>query len=170
MGGGVCGSVQWWIWDMRRADTVAMGDGGQSLNVRTQNLLERAGLGLAQLREFRGDVRNGAVVLADLDARHADTGLTSSLGRGSVAIARQRPGHGLGTGGERRTNVDPFSEPRSEGFGAMLGEGDHSLLAAGVAQVAQCGAGEIVVGVGERGPAFVGQCVSPGGAAAAAVC
>ena len=51
----------------------------------------------------------------------------------------------------------------------MLGEGRDRGLAAGLAQVAQRGGGEVVVGVREGGPTGVGERVHPGRAAAAAV-
>ena len=51
---------------------------------------EDLGLGLAQLRELRGDVRDRAVVLADLVA------VRCRADRGSVAVGGQRPGQRLG--------------------------------------------------------------------------
>jgi hypothetical protein len=51
----------------------------------------------------------------------------------------------------------------------VLGEGHHGLLAAGVAQVAQRGAGEVVVSVRESGPAGVGERVRTRGSAPAAL-
>ena len=52
-----------WDRDVRGADPVAVGDRGQSLDVRTEDAFERARLGLAQLWELGGDVRDRAVVL-----------------------------------------------------------------------------------------------------------
>ncbi len=48
------------------ADPVAVGDGGQPLHMGAQQLGEDLGLRLAQLRELLGDVRDRAVVLAEL--------------------------------------------------------------------------------------------------------
>ena len=53
---------------MRGADAIAVRDGGQPLGVGAQDLLQRAGFGLAQLWELGRDVRDRAVVLAELDA------------------------------------------------------------------------------------------------------
>jgi hypothetical protein len=75
---------------MGRADPVAVGDRGQSLDVRTEHALESPGLGFAQLGELGGDVRDRAVVLADL---HSCPGV---LGRGSVSVRAERLGEGLG--------------------------------------------------------------------------
>ena len=47
---------------------VAVGDGGQTLDVGAEQLGERGRLGLAQLRELGRDVRDRAVVLAELVA------------------------------------------------------------------------------------------------------
>ena len=67
-----------------------MGDGRQSLDVAAEQPGENLGLGLAQLRELRRDVRDRAVVLAQLvaDGRGAH--------RGSVAVLAQRLGKHLG--------------------------------------------------------------------------
>ena len=73
-------------WDVRGAHAVAAGDGGESLDVGAEQPREDLGLGLAQLRELRGDVRHRAVVLAQL---LAGTGL---CGRGRVARPRSAPG------------------------------------------------------------------------------
>ncbi len=51
---------------MGGADSVAVGDRGQALDVGAEQPLEGPGLGLAQLGELGGDVRHRAVVLADL--------------------------------------------------------------------------------------------------------
>ena len=51
---------------MSRADTVAVGDGGEALDVDTQQPGERLGLGLAELGKPLGHVRHRAVVLAEL--------------------------------------------------------------------------------------------------------
>ena len=53
---------------MRGADAVAVGDGGEPLNVGVEQLGECRRLGVAQLRELLRDRLHGAVVLAQLGA------------------------------------------------------------------------------------------------------
>jgi hypothetical protein len=53
---------------MRRAYGVAAGDCGQPLDVDTEQVGEGRGFGLTQLWKLRGDVRDRAVVLAQLRA------------------------------------------------------------------------------------------------------
>lgn len=53
---------------MGRAYRVAAGNGGQPLDVDTEQVSEGRCLGLAQLRKLRGDVRDRAMVLAQLRA------------------------------------------------------------------------------------------------------
>ena len=72
--------------DVRRADPVAVSDRGQALNVRTEYPAQELSLGFAQLREVGGHVRHRAMVLADLYAQLARTGV---LGRGCVAVSRE---------------------------------------------------------------------------------
>jgi hypothetical protein len=52
--------------NVRRAYRVAARDGGQPLHMDTEQFGESRCLGFAQLRELRGDVRDRAVVLAQL--------------------------------------------------------------------------------------------------------
>ena len=47
---------------------IALGQGGQALDVDAEESAEGIGLGLAQLRELRGDVLDRAVALAQLEA------------------------------------------------------------------------------------------------------
>ena len=47
---------------------VAVGQGGQALDVDAEQARERLGLGLAELGELGGDVLHRAVALAELDA------------------------------------------------------------------------------------------------------
>ena len=75
-----------WIGDIGGANTVAAGDGGQSLNVRAEDSFERAGLRLAQLGELRRHVRDRAVMLTQLQ-----TG-PGPLGRRRIADIGQRLG------------------------------------------------------------------------------
>ena len=53
---------------MRRAYRVAAGDRGQPLDVDTEQVGEGRGLGLAELWKLCGDMRDRAVVLAQLRA------------------------------------------------------------------------------------------------------
>ena len=68
--------------DVGRADTVAVGDGGQPLDVGAEQPGERLGLGLAQLGELLGHVGDRAVVLAQLLTEGA-----ARAGRGRVVAA-----------------------------------------------------------------------------------
>jgi hypothetical protein len=61
-------------------------DRRQALDVHVEQPAEGRGLGVAQLRELRSDVPDGAVVLAELDAR-----AVRGAGRG-VAFGGQRGG------------------------------------------------------------------------------
>ena len=62
--------------DAGGAHPVAVGDGGQPLDVAAEDAADGLGLGLAQLGELVGDVRDGAVLLAQLlaDGHVADRG------------------------------------------------------------------------------------------------
>ena len=137
-----------------------MGDGRQPLNVRAEYALEGPRLRLAQLWELGGDVRNWAVVLAQL---HAGAGV---LGTGSVSLAGQRHGQGF----------DPaFATPRTRPDGhrrrnrglerarPVGGEFGNCSVATGFPQIAQGRRGQVVVGVRERRSPGVSQRVSTGG-------
>jgi hypothetical protein len=52
--------------NVRRAYRVAARDGGQPLHMDPEQVSKGRRLGFAQLRELRGDVRDRAVVLAQL--------------------------------------------------------------------------------------------------------
>jgi len=153
---------------VRGADTVAVGDGGESLDVRAENLLERAGLRLAEFGELRCDVRDRAVVLADLDALDGARGVDRLRGR-SVSVLGERPGESVGTCGERRSGVDGAAQVGGESCRTMLGEVLDGLIATGLAQVAQRSVGEVVVGMRELRPTCVGECIGTSRSAPAAV-
>ena len=73
------------------ADTVAVGDGGQSLDVAAEHRREHLGLGLAQLGELVGHVRDRAVLLAELVAvpglRRAEAAYPSAVSaRASASV------------------------------------------------------------------------------------
>jgi len=152
-----------WFWDVRGTYPVAVGDGRQPLNVRAQHPFEGPGLSLAQLGELGGDVRNRAVVLAQL---HAGAGVLST---GSVSLAGQCHGEGCDPAfATRRTCPDRhrrgnrgFERPRS--VGSELGNGG---LATGLPQIAQGGRGQVVIGVRESRSSGVGQRISTGRAPA----
>src|ERR1700722_19953530 len=86
---------------VRRTDPVAVRDGRQPLHRRAEQPAERFRLRLAQFRELGRDVRDRAVVLADLLARQlgrADG--RRGAGRGGVAVCGQRPRERLHPAGE----------------------------------------------------------------------
>ncbi len=122
----------WWCRRRRR------GDRGQTLDVTAEDPRDRLGLGLAQLGELVGDVRDGAVLLAQLLAHRA---LADRGGEPRLAHGRgQGPGRGLvGVLGEEL--VDPGLEdgPATPG---ELGDG---LVAGGLGQEAQGLGGQVVV-------------------------
>ena len=76
--------------NVRRTGAIPVDDGGQALHVRTEHLGERFALGVAQLGELFGDVRDRTVVLADL---HPADGARHRRRRGGVAGLRQRRCH-----------------------------------------------------------------------------
>ena len=83
--------------DVGGADAVAVGDGGQALDVGAEQPRERPRLGLAQLRELRGDVGDRAVVLAELPA-----GARSGAPRQRSRRRSERLGQGVAPGAPGR--------------------------------------------------------------------
>jgi hypothetical protein len=74
---------------------VALGQGGQALDVDAEQARERLGLGLAELRELGGDVLHRAVALAELDAgERAGTGRADGACGRRVAVGVQRVDQG----------------------------------------------------------------------------
>jgi hypothetical protein len=127
-----------------------MSDGGEPLNVRTKKPDEHLGLGLAQLGEVDCDVRDRAVVLADLNA-----GAGLLRGRG-VAVGRERRSQL----GRTPTGWHPRQRGRVAGFKtvqALPRERAHSGVAAGVPQVVKGVDGDVVVGMGKQRMPVVGQ-------------
>jgi hypothetical protein len=141
---------------VRRADSVAVRDRRQALDVGAEQLLERARLGLAQFGEFRRHMSDRAVVLAEL---HTDGG---TLDRRSVTVGAERLGQGLGPLGNRRAGVDVDGEQVGKTGGAVLGKGGHCVFAAAFTDVAQRRRGEVVVRVREGGATGVGERIDPG--------
>ena len=58
-------------WDVGRADSVTMTQGGESGDVSTNQSTESLGFRVAELREILGDVGNRTVVLTQLNAEFA---------------------------------------------------------------------------------------------------
>jgi hypothetical protein len=138
-----------------------MGDRGQALNVGTEHPFERASLGRTQFWELGRNVRNRAVVLAEL---HTSRG---SLRGRSVSVRGEGLGQRLGAFGVRGTRVDVGGQRFGQRLGPVLGEGHDGVLSPVLTQIAQRGGGEIVVGVRERRASLVGDGVRPGRTAAA---
>lgn len=145
---------------MSRADAVAVGDGGQALDVHAQQPGEEFGLDLAELRELLGDVGDRAVVLTQLLTKRR------RLHRRDVAVSCQGSGQGL-----RRRE---FRIGRREAVGVAgldLGrprrrEALHSRRTSFGGQEFQRGDGQLVVSGIELAPAGIGQRKRPGGPAA----
>ena len=81
------------------ADVVAVGQGGQALDVDAEQAGERLGLGLAELGELGRDVLHRAVALAELDAGERPAPAVPRAGRRSVAVVVERVDEGRGAGG-----------------------------------------------------------------------
>ena len=143
--------LQWGVQgDVRGADAIAVRDGRQSLNVRTQQPAEDLCLGLAKLGKVGCDVGHRAVVLAHL---HAAAGL---LGRCRVPFGRQCRRE------LRRAIVEwDVGEHRLvaglDGRESAPGELHHRGVAAGLAEVGQRRHRQIVVGVWKSLAAGVGE-------------
>ena len=146
--------------DVRRADTVAVGDGGQSLDVLAEQPGEDLGLGLAQLRELLGHVRDRAVVLAQL--RRAPASAVEAAYPSAVSACA-------------RTSAFWFSGPRRPATVPLLHVGDPApgelrdgLVTARLGDEPQRGGRQVVVRLVERVPAGVGEREDLGRTAAAA--
>jgi hypothetical protein len=96
-----------------------VGDGRQSLDVTSEQAGENFGLCFTQLRELRGDVGDGTVVLTDLVT---DGGAAN--GR-SVPVAGQRTRQGADTVG--RVRLRDRLEPVLDLPGASPGELDDGI-------------------------------------------
>ena len=140
---------------MRRTNAVAVRDRGQPLHVRAQHSAKHLGLGLAQLREIGGHMRDRAMVLAHL---HARAGLVRRRG---VSIGGQ---HG---GQFSRTPISGHVDQRARipGFEAIKPlprEGCHRTLATRRPQIEEGGHSDVVVGVPERRLPSVSEREQPG--------
>ncbi len=131
---------------------VAVADGGQPLNVRAEQSGEHLGLRLAQLGELGGDVRNRAVVLAQLlpvPPRRAIDGGGKAVDRQCL---RERTRLVLRRG-RRHRGLIPLLEV-GQPAARELHDG---VLAADHCELSHRLDGEVVVGLRERSPAGLGQ-------------
>jgi len=161
------------------ACAIAVGDGGQTLHVRAEKFTERVQFRLAQLRELFGNVRDRAVVLANLHPRAHPAGTRGEpcltqragdlfgLGHGRLAIfrrgrfGRHRPGNGRSAFRLRATQrfdpVDHIACPLPCEFRNRLVTADLTELAYGC----PC---QIVIGMTEAPSTYRGELVLLGGA------
>ena len=131
--------------DVTCADAVAVGDGGQPLDVRPEQPGEDLGLGLAQLRELLGDVGDRAVVLAQL--------LAGPVG----AVAPRRRSRRLTGPGPAPRPCPPGRRAASTIAPVALlqladpapGERGDRLVPAALGEEAQRAGGQVVVGLVE---------------------
>ena len=123
--------------------------------MRAQQAAEHLGLGLAQLREIGGHMRDRAVVLAYLHA------CASLVRRRGVSIGVQHRGQFSRT--PIRGHVDQRAGiPGFEAIKPLPREGCHRTLATRRPQVVEGGDGDVVVRVPERGLAIVSEREQPG--------
>jgi hypothetical protein len=152
---------------MRGARAVTVDDGRQPLHVSTQEVRECFPLGLAQLGKLLRDVRDGAVVLADLHAvdRSGHPGR-----RGGVAGHRERRCDAIGGRGDVRAHLAARRvDSGQDGVDAAPREGTDRIVATDLPQLPHGSHGQVVVGVVEFPPARRGEPVPPGWASAAVV-
>ncbi len=144
------------------ARAIAVGDSRKALYVGSEQVPESFEFGLAQLREFLGDMSDRAVVLADLHTRADFAGGCGEAGVGEgVGDLVRLGGGGLGgVLGDRFDAVD--NGPRS-----LAREVGNGLLAADLAELANGRTGQIVVGMPEPPSTRGRQLILLGGAATA---
>ena len=149
------------------AGAVAVDDGRQPLHVGPEHLGHGLLLGFAQLREFLGDMRHRAVMLADLHA--VDEGRpTHPGGGGDVAGLGQRAGDPLGGRLDVGSSALPAaSTPARIGVDAAPGERANRVLSPDLPQLPHRGRRQVVVGMVELGPAGRSQPVTLRGPPAA---
>ncbi len=137
-------------------------------DVRAEQAGEDLGLGLAELRELLGDVRDGAVVLAQLLPHGCAA--PGRARRGSVTVAGQGLGQGLRAAGDTAVcgSVDDRPVARLELGDPLPGERGDGLAATGLLDEPQRAGGEVVVGLVEGVAAGLGHREQPGRAPAAA--
>ena len=132
------------------ADSVAVGDGGKSLDVPPQQPTEDFSLRLAELGKLGRHVRDGAVMLAKLRAGWG------SRDRGRVAVAAQHLGEHRNPL-VRVSRLDDAAIALLELGGAATGERRNGVGTTSVTQEPQCAHRQVVVGLGERVTPEVGE-------------
>ena len=135
---------------MRGAHAVAVGDGGEPLDVGAEQAREELGLDLAEHRELGGDVRDRAVVLQELVAG------VDRPHRRRVAV----DGEGLDERLDRaslRVLLAVLPEPALDLVEALTGELPDGVRAGDRGEPAEGGDREVVVGLAELGAARVRQ-------------
>ena len=154
--------------DERGADVLAMGEGGQALDVNSEHARERFGLGVTELRERFCDVLNGAVPLAQLYAGQGRA-LSDRSGGGGETVGGQRHRQCLGARGEV---LACFGELRGIPLFklgvAFVGEVTHGVDAGTLCQKAQRRGGDVVVVAAHGIVTGFGQDVCAGGPTSAA--
>ena len=148
--------------DAGGADPVAVGDGGQPLDVAAEHPADRLGLGLAQLGELVGDVGDRAVLLAELLARPGTSRTDAAYPSSVNTWARTSAGSSSGCSRRRRRR-----SAASMNATRRVGELPDGVVAAGLGQEAQRLRGEVVVLLVEAVAAGLGQREDLGRAAAA---
>ena len=146
---------------------VSAGEGREALDVHPEQAGEGVGLGLAEGRELGGDVLDGAVPLAQLDA--GEPAGADGSGRGGEAVLAQRLDERLGArGGVVAGGGEAGGIPLLEGADAAAGEVADGSRTGVRLEVAQHLDGErVVVGL-ERAVPGVGHDVGAGGTTTAA--
>ena len=125
---------------------IALGQGGQALDVDSEDAAEGVGLRLAQLGELRSDVLDRAVALAQLEAD--DDVVADRAGAGSVALGAKGVDERRGPCGRLVAGtVDLGGAALLECADPLVGEGTHRLVARGLAHEAH-GVGRQIVVVG----------------------
>ena len=132
------------------ADSVAVRDGGKSLDVPPQQPAEDFSLRLAELGELGRHVRDGAVMLAKLRAGRG------SRDRGRVAVAAEYLGEHRSPL-MRVSRLDDAAIALLELGGAASGEGRDGVGTTSLAQEPECAHRQVVVGLGERVTPEVGE-------------
>lgn len=127
---------------MGGAHRVTVGDGGQPLHVRAEQLGKCLPFRVAQFRELRGHVRDGAMMLADLDSmtdftrRRGVSGLGQRLGKTIRSYGRP-----LGRSVLPDTDMNSFDD----GHHPTLCKLVYRIVPAQLAQLTEGRGGEVVV-------------------------
>lgn len=126
------------------ADVIALGQGGQALDVDAEKSAEGICLSLAELRKLRSDVPDRAVALAQLET---DTRVIADrAGGGSVSVDAQRLDEGVGSvQGVVAGGLDLLGDPLLQYSHPLVSKGSYGRLAAGPVQESHGLSGEFVV-------------------------